>query len=66
MTLTEAGDIKIPFGKYKEKTLFEILEIDPGYISWLLTISTSNEIHKAIQCFRQNPEVQRLLNKEIK
>lgn len=28
-------DVKMPFGKYKDKTLGDILADDPGYLDWL-------------------------------
>ena len=32
--IPDINTYQLPFGKYKEKTLPEIAELDPGYISW--------------------------------
>lgn len=61
MNIQDAGDTTIPFGQYKSKTLFTILDSDPSYIHWLFTIDTKNKLKEALDMLCKNSEVQRLL-----
>lgn len=49
MTMEEAEKFVLEFGKYKGKSLKEIVEQDDGYIDWLLNNSTDNKILECIK-----------------
>lgn len=34
--IQSGGDLKLPFGKHKGKTMYEIAQEDPGYITYLV------------------------------
>lgn len=48
-TQEEADEYKLTFGKYKDKTLKEIYEIDKQYIDWLLGNTQDERILKMIE-----------------
>lgn len=48
-TQEEADEYKLTFGKYKDKTLKEIYEIDKQYIDWLLGNTQDDRILKMIE-----------------
>lgn len=47
MTLEEARNIRINFGKYKDKTLYELQKEDPKYLTWLYDNSKDIFMKKA-------------------
>lgn len=46
MTKEEALKVKLSFGKYKNKTIEEILKVDKEYLDWLMNNSKSEKIVK--------------------
>lgn len=49
MTLEDAANFKLPFGKHKGKTLRELFKSNPDYIEWLYNADRADErIKKAI------------------
>ena len=68
MTLSEAGDVKIIFGNYNGKTMFEVLDLDPQYIEWMLLekndFNQYPEVQKAIKVFKNSNVIRETLNKE--
>lgn len=46
MTKEEALKVKLSFGKYKNKTIEEILKVDKEYLEWLMNNSKSEKIVK--------------------
>lgn len=62
MTHQEACDFVWPFGKYKGKTLWEILEQDPKYMDWMAGCSWYNETLDALTIFLKHPDVQRRID----
>jgi hypothetical protein len=36
------GNTKFGFGKYKDHTLYEVIDLDPGYCKWICENNTSN------------------------
>ena len=46
MTKEEALKVKLSFGKYKNKTIEEILKVDREYLDWLMNNSKSEKIVK--------------------
>ena len=47
MTLAEAQSYIMPFGKYKSKYLFDIMQDNYKYIEWVYKISTNNNLTNA-------------------
>ena len=47
MTLSQAQQFKMPFGKYKTRTLQDILEENHKYLIWVYRISTSPNLSDA-------------------
>lgn len=48
MNKKEAKCFKLNFGKYKDKTLKNILVENPSYLTWLLSIETYGKLHEAL------------------
>lgn len=46
MTKEEALKVKLSFGKYKNKTMEEILKVDKEYLEWLLSNSKNEKVIK--------------------
>ena len=46
MTKEEALKVKLSFGKYKNKTMEEILKVDKEYLEWLLSNSKNEKVVK--------------------
>jgi hypothetical protein len=49
LSVKEAAELTITFGKHTGKTLGELYKTDKGYIKWLVEKSTDEKIKKAIQ-----------------
>lgn len=49
VTQDDADSYKLTFGKYKDKTLKEIYDVDEGYIEWLLNNSNDERMIKLIE-----------------
>jgi hypothetical protein len=56
---TGYGDYKLPFGKYKGKTLYEVLDLNPGYLEWFSELEyLYDSTRKTICRFLEQPGTQ--------
>ena len=71
-TFREAALFKMPFGKYKDKTLDEIGESDPGlkYLDWLRGQKDdngdepdTNDVHGALTVYLDDATIKKELTK---
>lgn len=49
MNKTEAYETIIPFGKYKDFTLRDVMLDDASYANWLTGIDTHGKLHEALE-----------------
>lgn len=48
----------IHFGKYKGETVESILELDPGYLQWLLDINVQNSLRDSLEYLRKEINIE--------
>jgi uncharacterized protein (DUF3820 family) len=55
----KAIDYKMPFGKHKGKTLFQISEDDPRYLDWAVDNITSKPVLTNLIHAVEHPDIKR-------
>lgn len=71
MTFKEAGQFRMPFGKYKGRTLDGIASSDDGlrYLDWLLGEQNAQrrpEWGDAVEAYLSDPSIQRELEEALR
>lgn len=66
MTKEEALKVKLSFGKYKNKTMEEILKVDKEYLEWLLSNSKNEKVIKCCSIILEKKAPSEMTEKEQK
>ena len=66
MTKEEALKVKLSFGKYKNKTMEEILKVDKEYLEWLLSNSKNEKVVKCCSLILDKKTPSEMTEKEQK
>jgi len=65
MTFDEASNTELTFGKYRGRTLWQVLQEDAAYIDWLSDAETSLNFRRALDVFLKNPDVSRRIDAAV-